>query len=101
MPVGQSYKFVALSHSKDSAIIDLSEIYRDTTIIVELKIIYVTDGMKYNLQNANFAVGSHALNSKTKPSSPITLELYTPSSLRYSLFLHKIYESQTFFVLWE
>ena len=66
MPVGQSYKFVALSHSKDSAIVDLSEIYRDTTILVELKVIYVTNSMKYNLQNANFAVGSHALNYKTK-----------------------------------
>ncbi|MBN2664011.1 MAG: OmpA family protein, partial [Bacteroidales bacterium] len=66
LPNELSYKFVAYGVNQDSAFVDLSDVFVDTVITVNLSVLQIQNGMKYSLQNSNFDVASSNLNSGTK-----------------------------------
>ncbi len=66
VPNELSYRFEAVSLNSSSAIVDLTNVFRDTIIQIKLSVMHIEDGMKYNLQNANFEIGSANLNSEAK-----------------------------------
>lgn len=66
LPNELAYKLVTVGVNKDSAFVDLTEIFVDTVIYVNMSVLEIEDGMKYNLQNANFDIASANLHSDTK-----------------------------------
>lgn len=66
IPNELSYKFSANGVNTNSKIVDLTNIFVDTVINLEFYVFHVENGMKYNLQNANFDVGSSKLSPSAK-----------------------------------
>ncbi len=65
VPTELAYKFEDEFNS-DTKLVDVKRVFSDTTVEIKLRVMYIGDGMKYNLKYAKFSVGSDELNSKLK-----------------------------------